>query len=211
MPLILVPAIITFAVTLLRLVGELNHWSPALFNPAAGGGGSLVGISWLIPVFAIYFAWILGKRGEGPTHPWKAFGLALLIFVATVALFVGVQVAKMSPAAFFLIAGVVSWIAVVLVLRAWPALGKTLLAYALAARIPVAVVMIFAIYGRWGTHYDVAPPDPATAAVVEAMSPFMKWVWIGLLPQMSVWIFMTVVAGMVVGTLTAALVGPKRA
>ena len=38
--LILVPALITLAVTLLRLTGELMHWSKALFNPAAGGGGS---------------------------------------------------------------------------------------------------------------------------------------------------------------------------
>ena len=30
--LILVPAVITLAVTLLRLVGELQGWSPILFN-----------------------------------------------------------------------------------------------------------------------------------------------------------------------------------
>src|SRR2546426_440321 len=41
--LILVPALITLAVTLLRLTGELMHWSKALFNPAAGGGGGLAG------------------------------------------------------------------------------------------------------------------------------------------------------------------------
>ena len=52
--LILVPALITLAVTLLRLTGELMHWSKALFNPAAGGGGALVGIAWLVPVFGIY-------------------------------------------------------------------------------------------------------------------------------------------------------------
>ena len=42
--LILVPAVITLGVTLLRLVGELAGWSPALFNREAGGGGALVGI-----------------------------------------------------------------------------------------------------------------------------------------------------------------------
>ena len=31
------PAVITFAVTLLRLVGELQGWSPALFSKQAGG------------------------------------------------------------------------------------------------------------------------------------------------------------------------------
>ena len=48
--LILVPAVITLAVTLLRLVGELQGWSPALFNREGGGRGALVGIVWLIPV-----------------------------------------------------------------------------------------------------------------------------------------------------------------
>ena len=37
--LILVPAIITLVVTLLRLTGELRGWSPRLFSPEAGGGG----------------------------------------------------------------------------------------------------------------------------------------------------------------------------
>jgi len=36
MPLILVPAIITLAVTLLRLFGELSKWSATYFNPTAG-------------------------------------------------------------------------------------------------------------------------------------------------------------------------------
>jgi len=46
---------------------------------------------------------------------------------------------------------------------AWPSLFKTLLAYAYAARIPVVVLMFFAMKGNWGTHYDAvtrdAPPD----------------------------------------------------
>lgn len=39
----------------------------------------------------------------------------------------------------------------------WPALAKTLLVYAYAARIPVAMVMFFAIQGNWGTHYGALP------------------------------------------------------
>ncbi len=210
MPLILVPAIVTLAVTLLRLYGELNKWSTAYFNPTAGGGGSLVGISWLIPVFGIYFGWVLAKRGEGPDRPWKTFGIALLIFVAATVVFVLTQVTHLPPVAFLGISAITSWIAVVFALRAWPALGKTLLAYAFAARVPVAILMIFAIFGRWGTHYDAPPPDPAAAAVIEAMSPLGKWFWIGFVPQMSIWIYMTVVGGMVVGTVAAAVAGPKR-
>ena len=211
MPLILVPAVITLAVTLLRLFGELNKWSTTYFNPSAGGGGSLVGISWLIPVFGIYFAWVLAKRGEGPASPWKAFGIALLAFVLNTAVFVVGTKMKLGSAAFLGISAITSWIAIVFALRAWPALGKTLLAYAFAARVPVAILMIFAIFGHWGTHYDVPPPDPAAAAAVEAMSRLGKWFWIGLVPQMSIWIYITVVGGMIVGTITAAVAGPKRA
>ena len=66
---------------------------------------------------------------------------------------------------------------------------------------------------------DIVPPQVtvstsfpgASAAVVEAMSPLAKWFWIGFLPQMSIWIYMTVVGGMIVGTITAAVAGPKRA
>src|SRR5262245_51519367 len=54
--LILVPALVTLAITLLRLVGEILNWSPTFFNRAAGGAGALVGIVWLVPVFAVYFA-----------------------------------------------------------------------------------------------------------------------------------------------------------
>ncbi len=56
--LILVPAIVTLAVTLLRLVGELQDWSPRLFSKEAGGGGALVGIAWL----GIVAAALAGRR-----------------------------------------------------------------------------------------------------------------------------------------------------
>lgn len=61
MHLILVPALISLGVTILRLVGELKNWSPLLFNPEAGGGGALVGIAWLVPIFGIYFGLKLAK------------------------------------------------------------------------------------------------------------------------------------------------------
>ena len=54
--LVLVPAIVTLAVTVLRLVGELQQWSPRLFSRAGGGGAALVGISWLPLIFGVYFA-----------------------------------------------------------------------------------------------------------------------------------------------------------
>ena len=49
--LITVPALLTLAITIVRLVGELKHWPAPWFSNAAGGGGALVGISWLPILF----------------------------------------------------------------------------------------------------------------------------------------------------------------
>jgi hypothetical protein len=103
----------------------------------------------------------------------------------------------------FLVYVVAAIVAVPIAIRAWPALGRVLLAYAFAARIPVAVVMLFAIFGNWGTHYDVAPPG------FPQMGPLAKWAWIGLLPQMTIWIAFTVVIGGLFGIVAAAVVSRR--
>src|SRR5215216_340421 len=77
MQLILIPTLITLAITLLRLVGELQHWSSALFNREAGGGGAVIGISWLAPIFGVYFALKLARAGEGPEDKGRAVRLAV--------------------------------------------------------------------------------------------------------------------------------------
>jgi hypothetical protein len=211
MQMILVPALITLAITLLRLVGELQNWSPSLFNKTAGGGGALIGIVWLIPIFAIYFALKLSGQGDGPASAGRALGISFVALLITVAVTAGVVTLKLPSVAMASIFAVVSWICTIMALRAWPELGKTLLAYAFAARIPVAIVMLVAILGNWGTHYDVAPPNNPE---VDAMAPLATRFWIGLLPQMTAWIFITVVMGMIVGSLTAMIVrkrGPATA
>ena len=208
MNLILWPAVITLAITLLRLVGELQGWNKALFNPAAGGGGALIGISWLPILFGPYFAWKLAKQGKGPQSGWKVTLLALLGIVVAIALFVGVRRLGLVPwgfiAAFFvaLALAFLPW-------KAWPELGRTLLAYALAARIPVAIVMLVAILGNWGTHYDVLPPDPSEELL--KAGPLARWFWIGLLPQMTLWIANTMLVGTLFGGLVVALAKPKPA
>ncbi len=53
--LIKIPALITLAVTLLRLVGELLDWPSLFFNAEAGGGFAIVGIVWLAPIFGVCF------------------------------------------------------------------------------------------------------------------------------------------------------------
>jgi hypothetical protein len=204
--LVLVPALITLAVTLLRLTGELLHWSPKLFNREAGGGGALVGIAWLVPVFGVYFAVKLVRSGELPTSAWAAIGWAVLGF-ALLPLVGFVGNAAGLPQQSFVLFGlfvVFSIVGAFVAYRGWPALGRTLLAYGLAARIPVVVVMLFAMIGNWGTHYDVAPPG------FPAMGAFAKWLTIGVLPQLSVWIWFTMAAGAIVGAITAAVMRATR-
>lgn len=201
--LILVPALITFAVTLLRLVGELMHWSPTFFNRTAGGRGAIVGIVWLVPVFGIYFAVKLAGAGEAPSSAGAAVGYPLLGgLLLPAAGFVAVKLG-VGPESFtiFAVFVVFSIVGAVIAFRGWPALARTLLAYGLAARIPVAIVMLFAILGDWGTHYDVAPPD------FPAMSPVLKWLLIGLLPQMTVWLWFTIAVGALLGGAFVALTG----
>ncbi len=200
--LILVPAVITLAVTLLRLVGELQGWSPRLFSREAGGGGALVGISWLVLVFGAWFGWKLATSGERPASLWRALGLtvlALAILPASGFVAGKLGIAEVSVTT-LLIYAVVSIVGLLLALRAWPALGRTLLVYAIAARVPVVLVMLAAILGSWGTHYDVSPtPD------FPAMAPLSKWLLIGVLPQLTIWLWFTVVIGGLFGIAAAAL------
>jgi len=205
--LILVPAMITLAVTLLRLVGELQGWSETLFNRAAGGGGAIVGIAWLVPVFGAWFGWKLTRAGSGPGGIGRALGLTLLALVLVPALGFLADKAGIEQQSFtifgILVAGSIA--ALFLGLRAWPALGRTLLSYGLAARIPVVLVMLAAILGNWGTHYDVAPPN------FPEMSPVARWLAIGLLPQLTFWIAYTVVVGALFGIAAAAVARRKPA
>jgi len=203
--LILVPALITLAVTLLRLTGELLHWSKTLFNPAPGGGGAIVGIAWLVPVFGAYFGFKLARAGlAGPTG--RAIGFALLgLLIMPIGGFTAVKLGMSQQSLTLLgVFVVLSVIGAVIAYRGWPALGRVLVAYGLAARIPVALVMLAAMFGNWGTHYDVAPPD------FPAMSTLAKWVVIGLLPQMTIWIWFTMAAGALLGALAAAVAGRNR-
>jgi hypothetical protein len=198
--LILVPAVITLAVTLLRLFGELQGWSPRLFSREAGGAFALVGIWWLVPVFGAWFGWTIARSGATPRFV-RAVGFTLLAIAALVLALFAARAAGASEMGTGTLASMAvgSIVGLLLAFAAWPALGRTLLAYALAARIPVALVMLFAILGSWGTHYDVAPPG------LQAMAPLPKWVLIGLVPQMTFWIWYTLVFGTLFGLGAAAL------
>ncbi len=81
--LIFIPALITLAITLLRLGAEFMDLPPWLANKSAGGMGALIGISWLPPIFGIYFARkLMGATGRLWWNLLKtlfAYGLAARI------------------------------------------------------------------------------------------------------------------------------------
>ena len=212
--LILVPAVVTLAVTILRLVGELENWAPLFFNKHAGGGGALIGISWLPILFGPYFAWKLATVGEGPASTGKALSaifMGVVVFVAGGFSFFASLRNPASPNLILLLLGVVLWIGSGFIARlAWRGLGNTLFAYAFAARIPVLIVMYLAMSGNggqgWGTHYDAVGPGfpPSTPLAT-------KFFELAVVPQMTLWIGWTVVAGALFGWLVTLLLRRRSA
>jgi hypothetical protein len=141
--LIWIPVVISLGMTLLRLTGELLHWSEMWFSTATGG---------VVPVVLLY-VWAV-----------MAVGAAVQFL-------------------------------------AWPELARVMSAYGLAARIPVVVVMLLAMLGNWGTHYDyVGMPGPF-------QMPFWPgFFWLAFFPQLVFWVSYTIVLGVLSGSIAFASV-----
>jgi hypothetical protein len=202
--LVLVPAIITLAITALRLIGELQGWSQRFFSRAGGGGGAIVGISWLPFLFGVYFAWRLAKAGRGPASGAKAVGMAFLGVAIVILTVWGARAARLPQLTAIGVICLVALAAGTVACQGWPQLGKTLFVYALAARVPVAALMLPAIVGHWGTHYDALPPN------FPAMGPVATWALVGLFPQLTLWIGLTLVTGMLTGSIAGAILRGRR-
>jgi hypothetical protein len=201
--LVMMPALVTLAVTLFRLAGELLGWSPTFFSRQAGGAGAVVGIIWLVFVFGFYFAWKLAQSGSAP-RALPVIGhslLAVAVAIGSAALARSLNMAQLNQ---FLVILVACCLAAWIAHRAWPALGRTLLIYGLAARVPVILVMLVAILGNWGTHYDVVPPN------FPEMAPLPKWFFIGVLPQLFLWIPATMFLGALTGGIALLFAGKGR-
>jgi hypothetical protein len=191
------PAVLTLGVTLLRLVGELRGWAPDYFSRLPGGGLAIVGITWLVPAVGAYLGWRLVRAGV------RSPGLGSLVAWPGGALLLGLgigygleRVVHPSWTGTLVLWAMVAVFVATLSFVTWPALGWPLLVYALAARLPVAALMYFAISRRWGTHYDAPPPG------FPGLPPGARWLWTGLLPQTTIWIAFTLAIGM-----TAAAAG----
>ncbi len=75
--LITVPAIITAVVTFVRLLAEFGNLPSWLAHKEAGGAGAVIGIVWLAPIFAVYFATkLIGATGTF----WKNLAKTLFYY-----------------------------------------------------------------------------------------------------------------------------------
>lgn len=194
---ITIPAIITLAITLSRLFGELLNLSPSFFSREGGGAGALIGIVWLVPIFGVHFALKLKALGDVPLGLGKAFAFVIVAFAAPL---VAGSLGPKPPALQGIVVTCIVFLFAILIARpAWPSLARVLWAYALTARGPVILVMLAAILGNWGTHYDVPPPN------FPAVSPIVKWLLIGVFPQLTLWMGFTVIVGMFFGLLAVAV------
>ena len=203
--LVLEPSLVALGVTVLRLLGERGHWSERWFSSETSGivprGTSwLFGITWLAAPFGIYFAARLMRSGEGPRRPGRALALCVL---GVAFLLVAGRLAWKLPVAF---PPILIFVWLVMVAAAapawlgWPALARTLLAYGLASRVVVVAVMLLAMRGNWGTHYDyVGMPSPF-------QMPFWpRFLWLAFFPQLVFWVAFTILLGSVTGSLFVAL------
>jgi len=207
--LIAVPSVITLVITILRLVGELQHWPAPWVSNAAGGGGAILGISWLPFIFGPYFAWKLAAAGDGPASAGKAIGMSavgLVVFVLGGFAFGFGLTKHMTP--LVLVGFVLALASAFLPGLGWRSFGNALVAYAFAARIPVLIVMYIAMSANggqgWGTHYDVAAPGFVVTSFAQ------KFIDIAVLPQMSLWIGWTAVIGGLFGTIVTAVFHPGK-
>jgi hypothetical protein len=190
------PLVISVAITALRLAGELLGWSGDWFSKATGGivpsGWTwLVGITWLPVLFGPWFARGLWRAGEEPPRGLKVLGLALAgVALALVGLRVLVPALSLPFPPVLIAFWAVMAAAAALQMRGWPALFRVLLAYGLASRLVVALVMFFAMWGSWGTHYDyTGMPSRFQMPLVPG------FLWLGFFPQLVFWSAFTVVLG----------------
>ncbi len=202
--LILIPALISLAVTLLRLAGELAHWPKPLVN-SAECGKAILGVTWLMPIFGIYFALALAAAGMGPKRLGQTIGYGFLGLILKLC---GTLLMERSfGIAYPIRLGtnfVLTLTGVVLLANAWPALFKALFTYGYTARIPVAIVQYFAMRGNWGTHYDAL--DPA----FPLMSFWAKYIRVSLVGNVFFAEAYTVIVGSIFGGLALFLLGRSR-
>lgn len=200
--LVVVPALITLAVTVVRLCGELAGGPARWFSTASGGGSAWLGITWLVPVFGIWFGHRLARAGE--VLPRRALGvhaLAVMVYIGGFQFVIRALPFDTSTrdgmVSQLLAMGAVSVLAAALAAWAWPALFMIGLRYALLARLPIVVITAIAAFAGWDVHHvKLGPKDYA------GFSPFALSAWLGYV-QLVFWTAFTVAIGGLFGAVAA--------
>ena len=201
---VLIAALITLVVTLVRLYGELQQWDPTYFSREPGGKAALFGIWLLVPIFGFWFGRRLAQNGKRPAST----GRALLFCVIGGALVYGVGMLAFKADMGWdhqtkgLVAGTGCVVGGLLLLFAWPAGYVTQLVYGILARVPVMVITYLAVDRSWDTHYAKAAPEalPPGGSPDDALVPL-------LLAQATFWTFAyTVLVGGLFAVLGATTV-----
>ncbi len=192
----------TLAITALRLAGELRGWPSWLFGRAAGGGGALVGIGWLLPLAGAWFGQRLAGAGARPRAGALRLvgagllGVALVFALATALL-------PVTAGTFLFVAAALPSLAV-LAWRAWPELARALAWFALVQRLPVLAITALAVPGKWGTHYEqLAPGSPPMSDATRTL--------VLCAAQVCLWIPLTLLVGGFAGLLAARHARPRAA
>ena len=205
--LILVPAVLTLIVSVLRVWLEVQ----GVIGSRSGGGLAWLGISWLPFLFGGWFGLRLRRSGSRPLLPWAP--LFALVALAAIVVTIGMQFGAVdrsdqSEAAYAALRGRVNIIVLVGTCAAafcflvWPKLATTMLLYAIPARVTVLAITWLARQQGWDTHYTKFGP----AGIERDMG---ETVYAATVAQMGFWVGYTVVAGTLVGSITALTCGEK--
>jgi len=197
-------SVLTLAITVLRVAGEVNDWNPTLFAREAGGGGGLVGIGWLMPVCGFWFARSLGANGHAPRDRKRALGVGAIGLLGVVTSFaIGRFVLPVAIGTFVFVLAALAACATA-AFAAWAALARVLLVYALLARVPTVAVTVVAVASDWGTHYEKLAPGSAPMSDVARTVALCA-------AQLGIWIPLTLLIGGFVGALATRRPRPADA
>lgn len=203
---LLLATILTLAISLLRLWGELAGWA----TNASGGRFLPLGITWLVFACGAWFGRRLAKGRHTPRFRrawlWPLLALLTMLLVAALG-FAPLAKAEPNEQTFQLLRTAVLRAVVVAVLAAaamfavWPALARQLLIYGLLARGTVLAITWLAKHMQWNTHYTKFGPMG-----IERDSMAETMLSAGL-AQIGFWVPFTIVGGVLAGCLA---IGRRR-
>lgn len=203
------PIAITVLLVLIRLIGELlkvdvQFLGTNQFNANAGGGGSLLGGSWLIPIFGFVFGWRWTGQRRAPDKPGIALGLfGLGAAVVAIAIAIAFNFKLQGEALAGLIGGT-SLVAILLAFRAWPRHALTSLIYAYSVRLVVVGITFATIFAGADTHFGAFPPDSEIPETKMEQAVALS------IAQVTMWPAMTMCIGGFLGTFASMMRGRKK-